>query len=115
MQANKIGPIALKSKSQAVNQYEAYMNSFISPHTIAERSSSQIQLEGGYLQGYLYPPAIIQMIIGTILIQGRLLPSKVISINKDSCYNCNLSKIYTARLGTQRHNVLLNRGDKQDI
>lgn len=36
MQANKIGPIPLKSKSQAVNQYEAYMNYFISPHTIAE-------------------------------------------------------------------------------
>lgn len=36
MQDNKAGQIPLKSKSQAVNQCEAYVNYFLSSHTIVE-------------------------------------------------------------------------------
>lgn len=76
MQANEISQIPLKSKSQALNQCEAhvsYFNSHIQfPRPVS--CSSQAQLEGNYLQGYLYLPAIIQMIIGTITDTGKITP-----------------------------------------
>ena len=68
MQANKIDQVPLKSKRQAINQCEAHrITLFLLMQLLRPASSSsQIQMEKGYLQGYLYLPAIIQMIIGKI-------------------------------------------------
>lgn len=76
MQANEIGQIPLKSKSQALNQCEAHVNYFISliqfPRPVS--CSLQTQLEGNYLRGYLYLPAIIQMVTGTITDTSKITP-----------------------------------------
>lgn len=76
MQANEIGQIPLKSESQALNQYAAHMNYLISliqfPRPVSR--SLQTQLEGNSLQGYLYLPAIIQVIIGTITDTSKITP-----------------------------------------
>lgn len=76
MQADEIGQIPLESKSQALNQDDAHVNYFISlikfPRPVS--CSLQTQLEENYLQGYLYLPAIIQMIIGTITGTSKITP-----------------------------------------
>lgn len=76
MQGNEISQIPLKSKSQALNQCKTHVNYFISqiqfPRPVS--CSLQTQLEGNYLQGYLYLPAIIQMIIGTITDTSKITP-----------------------------------------
>lgn len=69
MQDNKIGQIPLNPTNQAVNQCVRHM--CITLFLLRElprpvSSFSNIQLEGVYLQGYLYLPVIIQIIIGTI-------------------------------------------------
>lgn len=69
VQDNKIEQIPLNPTNQAVNQRVRHM--CITLFLLIElprpvSSSSNIQLEGGYLQGCLYLPAIIQIIIGTI-------------------------------------------------
>lgn len=77
MQANEISQIPLKSKKQALNQCEAHVDvNFISITEFPRPVSCflQTQLEEDYLQGYLYLPAIIQMIIGTITDTSKITP-----------------------------------------